>query len=132
MPLDASHAPNRFPKAYRLLKRPEFQRTFAARHSVADQCLVIYGVPNELPHSRLGLVVSKKVGNAVVRNRWKRCIREAFRTQTSNLPPGWDFVVLPKRGAHPISASVARSVHQLTKRLAKRRSQGGPRSRRGA
>jgi ribonuclease P protein component len=88
---------NRFPKSLRLCKGEEYRKVFAARCSVADETLIMYAVPNDLPHCRLGLSVSKKIGNAVVRNRWKRLIREAFRRSLSVLPGGLDIVVLPQR-----------------------------------
>lgn len=49
--------------------------------------------------TRLGIVATKKIGNAVVRNRVKRLCRECFRTSPTLLPSGIDFVVIPKQGA---------------------------------
>ena len=71
--------PARFRPADRIRKQADFDRVYNARAYVADDMLVINGSTNELTHSRLGLSVSRKVGNAVARNRWKRLIREAFR-----------------------------------------------------
>ena len=88
---------NRFPKTLRLRNTKQFQKVFAARCSVADDTLILFAIANDLPHCRLGLSVSKKIGNAVVRNCWKRLIREAFRVSQSALPDGLDFVVLPQR-----------------------------------
>jgi ribonuclease P protein component len=101
----------RFPKSSRLRNTQQFQRVFAARSSVADDTLLLFAVPNDLPHCRLGLSVSKKVGNAVIRNRWKRLIREAFRTTQSVLPYGLDLVVLPQRNVN------VHSVKHLNKSL---------------
>lgn len=53
-------------------------------------------MPNELPYCRLGLAVSKKVGNAVVRNRIKRRLREIFRHQLTDRPLRYDFVVVAR------------------------------------
>ena len=53
-------------------------------------------LPNELPFCRLGLAVSRKVGNAVVRNRIKRRLREIFRKQLKDLPLRYDFVVVAR------------------------------------
>ena len=103
--------PNYFPKSSRLRSTGQFQRVFAARCSVADHMIVLFAVTNELPHCRLGIAVSKKIGNAVVRNRWKRLIREAFRTSRSVLPDGLDFVVLPQRNVD------VRTVKYLDKSL---------------
>ena len=113
-----THQPSRrFPKAARLLSSPDFRRVFDARQSVADRVLVIYGLRNDLPFSRLGLAVSKKSGNAVARNVWKRQLREAFRLQQEHLPAGFDIVVLPKRGAKPEHDAIQESLCDLMQRL---------------
>ncbi|GHT34430.1 ribonuclease P protein component [Planctomycetales bacterium] len=112
-----------FPKSSRLLTTAEFQRVFGYRKSVADSLLIIYAAEQDLGQNRLGISVSRKVGNAVVRNRWKRLIREAYRT---NLLPKTavekycDFVVVPKRGAAlPKYAELEKSFQKLTKCLTK-------------
>ncbi|MCA9265000.1 MAG: ribonuclease P protein component [Planctomycetales bacterium] len=108
------------PKTHRLRSRAEFQRVFKAKTSAADPTLIVYGLPNNLGHSRLGLVVSRKVGKAVVRNRWKRLLREAFRRQRAEIPPGIDYVVLPRAGVKPLWSNVAKSLQQLTRRVARK------------
>ena len=64
-------------KAYRIKKNSDFQFIYKKGKSVANRQFVIYTQPNKaLNHFRLGISVSKKLGNAVVRNRIKRAIRE--------------------------------------------------------
>jgi len=103
--------PRHFPRSFRLRRTEQFQRVFTARHSAADHAIIVFAIPNDLPHCRLGLSVSSKIGNAVVRNRWKRLIREAFRKSCSELPGRFDLVVLPQRNVD------VRTVHHLEQSL---------------
>ena len=106
-----------FPKSVRLRTSPEFDRVYRSKHYAADNTLVICAARNEQGVTRLGLSVSRKVGNAVVRNRWKRQIREAFRKQRMDLPAGLDMVVRPKKGATCDGPAIARSIKKLSLRL---------------
>jgi putative membrane protein insertion efficiency factor/ribonuclease P protein component len=85
-----------FPKTLRVRQQADFDRAYQARLFAADDVLVVNACPTDLPHPRLGLSVSKKVGNAVARNRWKRLIREAFRLLQAELPGGVDLIVRPQ------------------------------------
>ena len=58
--------------------------------------MIVFSQPNQLEYSRFGIVTSKKVGNAVVRNRAKRQLREVIRKNLDNLLPGYDVVVVAK------------------------------------
>ncbi|WP_197528500.1 ribonuclease P protein component [Aeoliella mucimassa] len=104
-----------FPKTHRLLQKDDFDRVFAVRRSRADERLVVYVAPNECKHPRLGLVVSRKVGNAVARNRWKRLLREAFRLTQHELP-NVDLVCLPRAKAVPTLEELQQSLAKLTSR----------------
>ena len=110
----------RFPKSSRLLKAEQFRRVFARRASASDAQLIVYACENELDQTRLGLVVSRKIGNAVVRNRWKRCLRESFRLLDGQLPNGLDLIVMPKAGATPEFAAISESLLRLVERAKKR------------
>ncbi|HJN07460.1 MAG: ribonuclease P protein component [Pirellulaceae bacterium] len=108
-----------FPKSSRVRKQADFDRAHRQRAYAADDTLVLRGCPNGLEHARLGLSVSRKVGNAVVRNRWKRLIREAFRMSRAEIPRGMDFVVRPRKGAVANLAAIEASLPQLCWRLAR-------------
>ena len=108
------------PAKCRMRHATQFQRVFRRRQSVADSMLVVYVCPNQLSYCRYGLSVSRKVGPAVFRNRWKRLIREAFRRNRHQLPSGLDLIVLPRRGVDPEYHAVAASLVQLVDRAARR------------
>lgn len=105
--------PHTFPKSRRLLNKADFDRVFHARRSRADSRLVVYTAKNDLGYPRLGMVVSRKVGKAVDRNRWKRLLREAFRLSQDGLP-AVDIVCLPRPQAKPELAPLIESLQALT------------------
>ena len=105
-----------FPKSMHLRKRGDFDRVFAQKHSQADRVLVIYGMANGLSASRLGLVVSKKLGKANCRNRWKRLIREVFRLEQSNFPIPVDLVIIPRHGVEPDFQTIRHSLIKLVRK----------------
>lgn len=93
---------------------------YEARVSVADDLLILYGLPNELGLTRLGLSVSRKHGGAVCRNRWKRLLREAFRLSRPDLPVGLDLIVIPRGGAIPELPHLRASLAPLARRVARK------------
>ena len=87
-------------KKYESLKKNEdFKRVFNEKKSVANKYLVLYYKENELDSNRLGIQVSKKVGNSVVRHRLTRLIRESFRLNENSFKHGLDLVVIARGDA---------------------------------
>jgi ribonuclease P protein component len=83
-----------------LRRRAEFLRCYeAGRRGHGSLSVVFCRARGDAEPWRLGLTATRKVGNAVVRNRLRRRVREFFRRQGDGLPPGWDFVVNLKGGA---------------------------------
>ncbi len=85
-----------FAKNQRIRKKTEFDAVFARRQRVFEGPIGVYVAPNQQPHSRLGISMSRKVGTAARRNRIKRLLRESFRLRQHELPAGWDIVVVLK------------------------------------
>jgi ribonuclease P protein component len=110
-----------FPQHFRLKTPAQFKAVYDGKRSAGDGVLVVYALRNTLPHPRVGLSVSRKVGNAVVRNRWKRLLREAFRLHRHELPSGLDFILIPRSGqAEPTLEVVAASLRKLATDAARR------------
>jgi ribonuclease P protein component len=104
----------------RIRKQADFERVYEARVFAADNVLIVNGAENGLAGARLGLSVAKSVGTAVVRNRWKRLIREAFRLSHEELPQGVDLVVRPQKEATAELEAIRVSLKALAARIAKR------------
>ena len=83
-----------FPKSLHLRKPAEFAAVYDGRVRESRGPLLIYARPNDLGHPRIGLSTSRKVGNAVRRNRIRRLLREAFRHMQHDFPRGYDLVVV--------------------------------------
>lgn len=83
-------------KVISLKNSREFGSVYNTRNSVANKYLVMYLRNNGLDYNRLGISVSKKVGNSVVRHRVTRLIREAYRLNRANIDVGYDIVIVAR------------------------------------
>lgn len=82
-----------------LKKNRDFQIVYRKGKSYANKYLVMYIRKNDEQKNRIGISVSKKVGNSVVRHRLTRLIRESYRLQESRIQCGLDIVVIARAGA---------------------------------
>ena len=96
----------RFPKSARLRKRPEFLNLSRTGKKVHSPNFIVISTSNERGESRLGITVSAKVGNAVVRNRIKRLVRELFRRRRHEWVAASDIVVIARKGAAALSSAM--------------------------
>ena len=92
-----------FPRSRRLTHAREYQGVYAHRLRAVRGPMTISIRPNDLPHWRLGLAVSRRAGTAVARNRAKRLTREAFRHAQHGLPLWMSTDKNTDRGGGPVA-----------------------------
>lgn len=118
-----SEPDQRFPRSYRLTARRQFLAVYDMGQRVTSRSFLLFGLPNDVGHSRLGITVTKKIGGAVRRNRIKRLLREVFRRNRQRLSPEIDVVVNARRGIEErsygeLEAEFVERFEQLARRLA--------------
>ncbi len=102
-----------FPKQERLLNRRDFVNLnrLGKRHYTKHFSLIIR--KTESNFTRLGITVSKKVGNAVRRNRIKRLLREYYRLNKACFPSGFDIVIVAKINAHRLNYDIKKELGEI-------------------
>ncbi len=100
------------------LTNPLFSRVYREGRSKADDRIVMLQIENGLPYNRIGITVSKKIGNSVVRHRVKRIIKEAYRLHEHEFNSGYDIVMIARKTAETKkSTDMEVSILRLGKRL---------------
>lgn len=97
-------------KQLRLRRRKDFDSVLSQGQTLSHSLLVLRYLPNEHTHNRFGFITSKRLGNAVVRNRVRRRLREAVRSLET--APGWDVVLAARAAAagadfHDLKSAIA-------------------------
>jgi ribonuclease P protein component len=105
-------------RRHRLSRSRDFDAVYRHGRSVSTRFLVLYAFPREgdAGDPRLGLAVPRAAGGAVVRNRVKRLLREAWRARLPEVPPGRDYVLIARPGL--AEAAEARGLPWLSERVA--------------
>jgi ribonuclease P protein component len=104
-----------FAKNKRLVSNSQFKEVLARGLRVSDGLLTLYMAKNDCGCSRLGVSVGKSCGGAVVRNRIKRLLREAFRQSQDRIPAGFDYLLMISRSYTKSDKSGTKeAIRQLT------------------
>ena len=99
-----------------LKKNSDFENVYKSGKSYANKYLVIYTLKNGTDENRLGISVSKKVGNSVVRHRLKRLIKESYRLHEKMFNSGLDIAVIARKGSDACDyASIESALLHLMK-----------------
>ena len=110
-----------YPPEVRIRKRRRYLDVQNRGRRINTTHFIVFVLPGETEHTRIGITVSKKVGKAHQRNRVKRLVREAFRLNRCRLPTGLDVVLVAKRGTFSIQyteveSQLMRAVTELKSR----------------
>ncbi len=109
-----------FPRTDRLTSRRQFTTVYDQGRRMRGSAVTVFGLQNRLGHCRVGFTVTRKLGNAVARNRVKRVLREIFRMNRLSSTGSLDLVVnahtsLPQRTRSEIERDMLRCVARLTR-----------------
>lgn len=112
--------PHGFPPSRRLQRPQDFQRVYDGGQRAGDEFVLMFAAPSPCGSTRIGLSVSRKHGNSVVRHRIKRLLREAYRLSQLEVPEGLDLVLIPRPGCKAGVEQFRKSIVALSQRLSRR------------
>lgn len=110
----------RFPGEQRLRTSTDIARVFAKKHASGDDAMVVYLSDNGLAWSRLCVIASRRVGNAVRRNAIRRRLREVFRRNQDALPKGFDIICVVRPRAGEVYGDLEESFRSLVARAVRK------------
>lgn len=90
-------------KEFRIRKNMEFQDIYKLGRNYWNRNLVLYVKRNDLNRTRVGYTITKKIGNAVSRNRLRRKMKEIYRLNFHNVKEGYDLIFIAKKNIKDIS-----------------------------
>jgi len=112
---------SRFPRTCRLTSRRQYLELYQRGKRLSSTSFALFGYPNAVGHTRMGITVTRKIGGAVVRNTIKRRLREVFRRNRFEFNPALDVVVNTYHQIRDKSVSqLEQEVVTAFERLAKR------------
>lgn len=100
-----ARAKKNLPRECRLVRRSEFEAVYREGRRRSSATFLVFLRANGLERDRFGMSVKKALGNAVVRNRMRRRIREVLRLHREEILPGWDVVIHPSRSVETLEFS---------------------------
>ena len=98
-------------------KNSEYKKVYNSGRAVANRFFVIFAIKNSLKINRFGFSVGKKVGNAVVRNRVRRVLKEICRLNPEIFTIGYDYVILARKDA--VTQNYEQSKNHISKLVLK-------------
>ena len=112
--------PQGLPPEHRVRKRRDFEKAYAEGDKVVMPEFALFARVNGMDHSRLGITTTRKLGNAVTRNRARRLVREAYRTHRQQLPVGLDLVFVVRAPLlQRVPGELGRILVRATRKLPK-------------
>ena len=100
-----------------LRRKSDFSAIYKKGKSVGDRYVVLFYRKNHLPYNRIAYLASKKVGNAVRRNRARRLMKESVRLTNLEIPTGYDFIIIARNTiTNAKCADVKKSFESALKR----------------